>query len=371
MHRAHSESLKYNLLLSALTCIGTALVDAQSGAPAQENAASMRTVTDMAKRQVQVPQVVKSVYSTSPMGDILMYTLAPGKVAGVSVDWTAEERRYLLDEYNKKPVLGGWFGKNTTGNPEVILQARPDLVLSMGLLDKTSISSAERLQNQLGIPVIMVDGTLTQSDAAYRFLGGIIDEPERAGKLAAYCRKTLNEVQTIAAAIPSDQQVRVYYAEGLNGLETDPNGSQHAEVLDLVGGLNVADVPVLRGYGRASVSLEQLLVWQPAVIIVCVDRGYADGTGNWTRVMSNPAWQNVAAVKNGKVYEIPSLPHNWFDRPPSVNRILGLVWLGNLLYPDRFKLDIRVKTREFYGLFYHKDLTDAELDEVLTHAVPR
>ena len=370
MHLKLSYSLAHNVLLSAIVCIGTVLVDARKNAAAESDATAMRTVTDMAKRQVQVPQAIKSVYSVSPMGDIMMYTLAPSKVAGTTCDWTAEERRYLLDEYNTKPVLGGWFGKNTTGNPEVILKAHPDLVLSMGLLDKTGISSAERLQNQLGIPVVMVDGTLTNSDASYRFLGGIIDETERADKLAAYCRKTVNDVQTIAAAIPSDQQVRVYYAEGLNGLETDPKGSQHAEVLDLVGGLNVADVPMLRGYGRPTVSLEQLLVWQPAVIIVCVDRGYADGTGNWTRVMSNPAWQNVAAVKNGKVYEIPSLPHNWFDRPPSVNRILGLLWLGNLLYPDRFKLDIR-KTKEFYDLFYHKALTDTELDEVLTHAVAR
>ena len=347
------------------------LMDARNNSAAESEATATRTVTDMAKRQVQVPQVVKSVYSVSPMGDIMMYTLAPSKVAGTSCDWTADERRYLLDEYNKKPMLGGWFGKNTTGNPEVILKAHPDLVLSMGLLDKTSISATERIEKQLGIPVIMVDSTLTNPDASYRFLGRIIDEPERAEKLATYCRKTVSEVQTIAAAIPSDQQVRVYYAEGLNGLETDPKGSQHAEVLDMVGGLNVADVPVLRGYGRATVSLEQLLVWQPAVIIVCVDRQFADGTGNWTRVMSNPAWQNIAAVKNDKVYEIPSLPHNWFDRPPSVNRILGLVWLGNLLYPDRFKLDIRGKTKEFYDLFYHKDLTDTELDEVLTHAVAR
>ncbi len=362
--------LLHSILLTMSFCVGAAQMNAPSAAAAEE-ITTTRTVTDMAKRQARVPSVVKSVYSVSPMGDVMMYTLAPGKVAGTSCDWTAEERRYLLDDYNRKPFLGGWFGKNTTGNPEVILKAHPDLVLSMGNLDHTSISSAERIQNQLGIPVVMVDGTLTRVDASYRFLGGILAESERANTLAAYCRKTVDEVRAIAAAIPLSQRVRVYYAEGLNGLETDPKGSAHAEVLDMVGGLNVADVPMLRGYGRGGVSLEQLLVWQPAVIIVCVDRGYADGTGNWSRIVSNPAWQNIEAVKNGKVYEIPSLPHNWFDRPPSVNRLIGLWWLGNLLYPDRFHIDIRVKAREYYDLFYHKKLTDAELDEVLTHAIPR
>jgi iron complex transport system substrate-binding protein len=369
MHAKRSRSLTHDLLFSAIVCAGALLAHAQRGAAAEEGATGMRTITDMARREVRLPQVVRSVYSTSPIGDIMMYTLAPDKAAGISVNLTSDERRYLADEYNRKPVLGGWFGKNTTGNPEVILKVHPDAVLSMSYLDKTAVSSAERIQNQLGIPVIMVDSTLTNLDASYHFMGGIIGEPERADRLAAYCRKILKEVQAIATTIPTGEQVRVYYAEGLGGLETDPKGSQHTEVLDMVGGLNVADVPLVRGYGRAGVSLEQLLVWQPAVIIVCSDRNYADGTGNWSRIVSDPAWQDIAAVKNGKVYAIPSLPHNWFDRPPSVNRILGLLWLGNLLYPDRFKLDIRAKTREFYGLFYHKDLTNTELEEVLTNAV--
>ena len=125
MHPKLSRTLTRNVLLSAMVCMGTVLVDARKNGAAESDATAMRTVTDMAKRQVQLPQAVKSVYSVSPMGDIMMYTLAPSKVAGTSCDWTAEERRYLLDDYNKKPMLGGWFGKNTTGNPEVILKAHP------------------------------------------------------------------------------------------------------------------------------------------------------------------------------------------------------------------------------------------------------
>jgi len=92
----------------------------------------------------------------------------------------------------------------------------------------------------------------------------------------------------------------------------------------MAGGVNVADVPMVRGYGRAAASFEQLLLWKPEMIIVQVDHGFAHGTENFAKIMSDPAWQNLDAVRNKKVYEIPSLPFGWFDRPPSVNRVIGL-----------------------------------------------
>jgi iron complex transport system substrate-binding protein len=215
----------------------------------------------------------------------------------------------------------------------------------------------------------MVDGRITSLDASYRFVGSLIGEERRADSLARYCRQTLDTIAAVTASIPPQKRVRVYYAEGTNGLETDPKGSQHAEVLDMAGGVNVADVPMVRGYGRAAASFEQLLLWKPEMIIVQVDHGFAHGTENFAKIISDPAWKNLDAIRNKRVYEIPSLPFGWFDRPPSVNRIIGLRWLANLLYPDRMKLDMRAETRRFYELFYFKKLSDTEYAELLDRAV--
>jgi iron complex transport system substrate-binding protein len=328
-----------------------------------------RTIIDMAGRKVVIPMIVKSVYSTSPMGEVLMYTLDPSKITGMTWTLDDEEKSLLLDEYIKKPILGGWFGKNTTGNPEVIIKAHPDIVLSMGYIEKTEISAAERIQEKLGIPVVIVDAKFSSLDSSYRFFGKLIDKAARADTLARYFRSTYDSIKTIALRIPEGKKVRVYYAEGLNGLETDPKGSMHTEVLDLVGGINVADISGMRGYGRGTISFEQLLLWKPQLVLVCLDHGYANGTEHYTRILSDPSWHLIDAIKNGNVYQIPSVPFNWFDRPPSVNRIIGLRWLSNLLYPDEFKTDIREETRKFYELFYHRKLTDIELDRVLTNAV--
>jgi iron complex transport system substrate-binding protein len=303
------------------------------------------------------------------MGELLMYTLAPSKIAGKT--WTLDdaENSLLIDEYRKKPVLGGWFGKNTTGNPEVIIKAHPDIVLSMGYLNNTDISSAERIEEKLGIPVIMLDAHLTMLDTTYRFIGKILSLSERADTLAAYCRSTINLALSTVSKIPDTEKVRVYYAEGINGLETDPEGSMHTEVLKMVGGINVAQIPLPGTYGRGTVSFEQILVWKPEIILVCLDHGYPQGTEHFSNIRSNQLWQTIDAIKKGNIYCIPSLPFNWFDRPPSVNRLIGIRWLGNLLYPDYFKFDIKKETRDFYKLFYHKDLTEDELAGVLANAI--
>ena len=66
---------------------------------------------------------------------------------------------------------------------------------------------------------------------------------------------------------------------------------------------------------------------------------------------------------------MPNAPFSWMDRPPSVNRFLGLQWIANLLYPEAYNVDIRAVTRTFYDLFYSVKLTDGQLDDILKDAV--
>ncbi len=167
--------------------------------------------------------------------------------------------------------------------------------------------------------------------------------------------------------IPTDEQVKVYYAEGPKGLNTDPSGSFHTQSLDMLQAINVAeiDLPGAR-VGMAEVSLEQVLHWDPEVIICQNTKeqgGYREG------IISDPDWGNITAVKNNRVYEVPYGPFSWFDRPPSSNRFLGLKWLANILYPEYFNYDLSQETEEFYELFYHYKLTDEETAELLKNAI--
>ena len=72
-----------------------------------------------------------------------------------------------------------------------------------------------------------------------------------------------------------------------------------------------------------------------------------------------------SAVASGRVHLAPQWPFPWIDFPPSVNRVIGLRWLAGLLYPEAFPEPLEEVTREFYELFYMRQLTDDELERLL------
>lgn len=327
-----------------------------------------RIITDMAGRKVTIPRAVKKVFSTSQIGTISIYTLNPEKLAGWNFALGMGERKYIPSKYHNLPVLGAWSGKNNTANIEEIIKIHPELIVSMGAIDDTYISSADRIQKQLGIPVIMVEGALSTMDRSYRFIGDIVGEKTRAKILGDYCKKTIETVERLIDNIPPEKRPKVYYAEGPRGLETDPKGSFHTEALDFVKGFNVAEVPALSGYGRSRVSLEQILVWDPEIILVGNDKETVN-VSFYGSIFTDTGWAGVRAVKNKRVYQIPVYPFDWFDRPPGVNRIIGVKWLAGLLYPTRVTMDIEAEVKDFYARFYYCRLSDKDVRELLKYSM--
>ncbi len=325
------------------------------------------TMTDQAGRQLTIPASIKKVYCTSPMGTNLMFMLAPDMLIGWNISPTALEKEYIPEKYRNVTGLGGWFGKNTTGNVEEIIKRAPDVVLSIGYLDEAAKSDADRIQGLLHIPVIMIDGSLVKSGDTLRYVGKLLGVEERAKELADYCDGVVKEAEANSAKLTDAQRVKVYYAEGMKGLNTDPKGSEHTEVLDLVGAANVADVQVESEYGMAPVSFEQVLLWNPQVILVASDPNQESNV--YEQITTGSQWKTVTATKVGRVYQIPRGPFDWFDRPPSISRILGVRWLGNLLYPDLYQYDIKAEVKRFYKLFYQIDLSDAQLQELMGRAL--
>ena len=237
--------------------------------------AQERTLTDMAGRKVQVPQRIQKVYCMSPVCTVLVYTLAPDLLAGWNYQPDPGEMKWIVEPYRKLPVLGGWYGKNNTGNIEEIIKVRPDVLISIG--DVLAVSTAERVHDQSHLPVFIGDGSMKKLDKLYLAMGQLLGRQARAAELAEYCRKTILEIETKVAAIPLARRRRVYYAEGPTGLETESGGSAHSETIDFAGGLNVAQVPASAGYGHIPVSMEQVLQWDPEIVIAGYDHNSSPG----------------------------------------------------------------------------------------------
>ncbi len=322
----------------------------------------MRTILDMAGREVTIPRDVKKVYCAVPTGEAMIAALCPEKLCGWVNKVSDKSMRYLNEDLKKLPLLGGWMGQRVTANIESIIKAAPDVIiyatdrLNLG----TKNDRPDNIQAKTGIPVVAVADELAGTPKAFRFLGDILSSEERGEKLAAYCEEKLAMIGEAVAKIPEDKIVSIYYAEGKGGLATDPSTSEHVAVLDFVRTRNVADVEKRWGMGMTEVSFEQVLNWNPDVILVS-----ATTDSNYDLILKSDTWKEINAVKNGRVYLTPRSPFNWFDRPPNAMRVLGVQWFAKLMYPEYVDLDVRAAMKEFFELFYLVELTDADVDSLI------
>ena len=312
------------------------------------------TVRDAAGRAVPIPAKVARVFPAGPPAAILLYTLAPELLIGWPRANRAEECAYMLPDICARPEVGRITGRGNTANLETVLAAKPDLILDVGSTSATFVSLAEKVQEQTGIPYALLDGRFAGIAGTYRTLGELIGRVEDAEKLARYAEDTLKTILDRIAPIAAGERPKVYYARGPRGLSTGIGGSINVETIEMLG-RNVAGGT--QG-GLANVSIEQVLVWNPDVIVT-IDQEFA------ANVRSDPAWASVKAVRDNRVHLSPKMPFGWVDFPPSVNRLIGLWWLAKLLYPERFPEDLRALTSDFYSRFYHVTPTAAQIDHVL------
>lgn len=327
--------------------IALALVAAQAFA--------QREFTDDAGRRVTLPAKVVRVYAAGPPASVLVFAINPDKLLGWTRALRPDEARFFPEKYVSLPELGRLTGRGNTANVEILLKARAELVLDVGATAPTFVSLADRVQQQTGLPYVLLDGRFDAIPATLRSLGRAMGDEVRANLLADYCERAIAEVARRVAQVPPDKRPRAYYGRGPQGLQTALGGSINAEVMEFLGARNVAGAT--KG-GLAVASMEQVLAWDPEVI-------FTNDPNFYREVWGEARWSPVAAVRAKRLHLSPHLPFGWFDFPPGANRIVGLYWAGKILYPDVFRDDLRAKTAEFYLLFYHQAPSVAQLDALL------
>jgi iron complex transport system substrate-binding protein len=319
-------------------------------APLHSFAAS---IMDATGRTVSGPDKVTRVYPAGPPAAVELYTLAPDLLIGWLEPLSPEAREFLLPEIAARPQIPRLTGHGNV-NLEALKSAKPDVIVDIGTVTADFKSLAEKVQQDSGIPYVLLDGHLDRLGATYRALGHLLGRADDAENLASAAELTIAIVTKRSAAVPSEARPRVYYARDKSGLQTGFGGSMISEPIEFVGARNVA--ADLRGsHGVATV--EQVRAWDPEIIIA----GDADFAAS---VRNDPAWASIAAVKNGRVHLAPRLPFGFVDYPPAVNRLIGLWWLGKIFYPESFPEDIKALARDFYTAFYHVTPTAAQLDRV-------
>ena len=329
---------------------------------ATQETAETREITDMAGRKVTVPTAenIESVFSAGPVAAIFLYMVVPDKLLGWNYELNDVEKSIILDKYQDLPN----FGMGDAVNYEAVIAANPTIAINSGKINDTMVSDCDALSESLGIPVVAVDNELNNSAEAFRFMGELLGVEDHAEELAQYAEQVFTDINVLSD-IPEEKKVSVYFGNGEDSLETAPRGSQHAQILDAINAVNVADLELGDG-SRVQISAEQLLAWDPDVIVVNGEPK-ADKSGNSAAedILSNPDYASLKAVQDQKVYGTPNAPFSWVDRPAGPNRLIGMRWFSALIYPEYIKCDINEEIHKFFDLFYHVDLSDEQLENVL------
>jgi iron complex transport system substrate-binding protein len=302
------------------------------------NETDMFIFVDSCGREVVLPETITRVAPSGSVAQMILYTIAPEKLIG----WSSN-------------------GKDTL-NLEALIAAKPDVIIDLGDKKATHAEDMNKVQEQTGIPTIFIEANMDTFAAAYRTLGMLLGTEQQAEACAQYIEQTVAAVEEAAEKIPEAERLSVMFGTGKTGRDCNARGSIHADVIELVGAVNAIKVAELSSKGGGNtISMEELLRFDPQVILLAPD-------GPYLTVGSDPGWAGLAAIKNNRYYEIPSGPYNFLSNPPSVNRIIGIKWLGNLLYPKLYPFDMISEVKTFYKLFWHFDLSDDAAKSLLANS---
>ena len=133
------------------------------------------------------------------------------------------------------------------------------------------------------------------------------------------------QTDRLSAALANAEKPKVYLAGNSNMLSTAGSAMYQSDMIRLAGGTNVAS-DITDNY-LVEINYEQLLTWNPEYIILA-----SDATYSVEDVLNDPNLANCDAVKNGKVFKMPSKAEAWDSPVPS--GILGAVWLSSVLHPE-------------------------------------
>lgn len=295
----------------------------------------------------RVPTSSGGVLAAGQPAALLIHALAPDRLIGWPRKPSAGALALLPSAAAALPETGALAGGGAPMSLEAAAALRPDFILDYGDRDIADRDLAARIRDRTGRPYHLIDGALMHTPEAFRAAGRLLGVTQRGEHLAGMAERLINVWQTPRAAGPT-----VYYARGADGLETAFQGALATEVLEGAAWRNVA----VGGRDIGHVSREQVVAWDPEVIVT-LDRRFAETAAD------DPVWRRRPDGSRRRLLLLPDRPFGWIDRPPSVNRLLGIHWA---IHGDRDPSGVAALMGELYG----RVPTAAELAALTPRDIP-
>lgn len=318
-----------------------------------------RQITDQTGRQVTIPdRVDRIVVLQHQTLNLLVQMNATDKIVGVMANWKqqlGDSYARLAPELNQKATLGDL----THVDPEKLVALHPQVVFVTNYAPQEMIDSI----TALGIPVVAIslrhdepgekakmNPSIRDEEMAYdkglregiTLIGEILNKPAEAKALITATDEGRKIVSDRLKDVPAEKRIRAYMANP--ELTTYGLGKYTGLMMLHAGAVNVAAATVK---GFKTVSMEQIIAWDPQVIFV-QDR-YPSVVNE---INSSPQWQAIDAVKNHRVWLMPDYAKAWgYPMPEAMG--IGELWMAKKLYPQKFQdVDMNKLANKWYQRFY-------------------
>ncbi|MEN6325895.1 MAG: ABC transporter substrate-binding protein [Syntrophomonas sp.] len=350
------QKITYGLLLLGLI-ISLAFASACSREKKAETPSPAATITviDCIGREVKIPTQVNRVACLCPESGYALAMLGQGDKIVAVVDGLQRDV-ILTDLY---PHIKNAPLPKVSGaiNIEELVKTNPDVVFVKADTFKNDGEMAKL--NKINIPFLAIEfNNIKEQQYAIAMIGKTVGMSEKAEKYNKYYQDRIELVQRQVADIPQEQRVRVYHSIN-EATRTDIQGSLSSEWLKATGAINVALTGELKSLeGKYFASLEQILLWNPDVILV-------NNMEVVDYILNNKQWTPLEAVKNKRVLQLPSGISRW-GHPSSPETPLAIMWTAKNIYPDKFvDLDMAAETKYFYKEFFGLELSDEVINRIL------
>ncbi len=320
------------------------------------SAADTVTVTDMAKRTVEVPKDPQRIICLAPGTlRLVCYLGSQDKLVGIE---RFEKTRPVGRPYwianpqlAKLPNVGPGGPKSINAEPdlEAVLSVKPDVIF----ISYMRKPKADELQKKIGIPVVVVTyGRFATFDPvvfdSLKMMGKVLGKEKRAGEIVAFIETARKDLIKRTEGVPESEKADVYVgAIGYKGYQGIESTDATYVPLEWIKANNVAKKA--QKAGHLFIDKERLLSWNPSIIFV--DAGGLKLVQEDFREKPD-FYDGLKAFKQKSVYLL--LPFNWYMTNIGTAIADGYA-CGKVLYPDKFKdLDLPKKADEIYTFLLGK-----------------
>ncbi len=310
------------------------------GTTAQATRGESISVKDATGRSVEVRLPVKKlVVLTSDALEVIRALRAEDLVVGVNTGIVKDP--LFWPGLKNKARVGSW----SEPNYELIAELNPDIVICYGRWPGQQL---EKKLAPFDIKVVRLDfykmhTLLKEVEILSRILG-------KDGEARQFVDWYLEKLKLIEKKIKGAGNLPEVYIESYSKYRTTGPGSGAHEMCVLAGGHNIASnfsIPY------PEITPEWVLSKNPRIIIKAAALSNCYTTTDASllksirdKITARPAWDNIRAVREGKVYVMAS------DVWTGPRAIIGISYMAKWFYPDVFRnLDPKGLHREYLERF--------------------